>query len=274
MPGSSGPTLRPRVYHKIMIPEAEPQHGHYLEYVVAWAGVAVNVGFIIGSVCFLSRWPIAVIFFGDWFFVIGSLVGVCLSMYSIHESHALAKFTEMMQLTGNENNLLRNEFLEQMNFFMAGIVFFIGSLLYMPGIYGPNQEMKEFGAQLGAYCFIAGSMGFVMATFFAAIGMAADPNHQNLQPGSVKTRCHYLHIMGLACSQVGSVFFVTGSVLYRPVFAYGHNTAADAGTRYYIVGSILYTIEALLCLKVCYIKHANDGQDEAKAPKTLSLIHI
>lgn len=268
MPGNSGPTLRPRVYHKLMIPEAEPEHGHFMEYLVAWLGVAVNVGFIIGSVCFLSRWPIAVIFFGDWFFVIGSLVGVCLSIHAIHESHALARFSEMMQLTGNENRLLRNEFMEQLNFLVSGIVFFIGSLLYMPGIYGPNQEMKELGAQLGAYCFIAGSMGFVMATFFAAIGMAADPNHQNLQPGSVKTYCHYLHIMGLACSQLGSVFFVTGSVLYRPIFAFGQNLAADAGTRYYIVGSILYTFEALLCLKVVYLKHSIEGQDEGKVPKT------
>lgn len=251
-----------------MIPEADPEHQHPMEYVVAWLGVAVNVGFIIGSVCFLSRWPIAVIFFGDWFFVIGSLVGVLLSAHAIHESHAFSRFDEMMQLTGNENRLLRNEFLEQLNFFVSGIVFFIGSVLYMPGIYGPNQEMKELGAGLGAWCFIAGSMGFVMATFFSAIGMAADPNHQNLQPGSVKTYCHYLHIIGLACSQLGSVFFVTGSVLYRPVFAYGHNTSADAGTRYYIVGSVLYTIEALIVLKVVYLKHRIDGQDDGKVPKT------
>lgn len=189
-------------------------------------------------------------------------------MHAIHESHALSKFTEMMQLTGNENRLLRNEFLEQMNFLVAGIVFFIGSLLYMPGIYGTNQEMKELGAQIGSYCFIAGSLGFVMATFFSAIGMAADPNHQNLQPGSVKTYCHYLHIMGLACSQLGSVLFVTGSVLYRPIFAYGENVAADAGTRYYIVGSMLYTFEALLCLKVTYLKHKIDRQDDGKEPKT------
>jgi len=253
-----------------MNPEAEPEHGHHMEYVVAWLGVAVNIGFIIGSVCFLSRWPIAVIFFGDWFFVIGSAITVCLSIHAIHESHALEKFSEMLHLTGNENRLIRNEFLEQLNFLGSGIIFFIGSLLYMPGIYGgDNQEMKEYGAALGAYCFIAGSMGFVMATFFSAIGMASDPNHQNLQPGSIKMYCHYLHIMGLACAQIGSVFFVTGSVLYRPIFAFGQDVAADAGTRYYLVGSVLYTIEALLCLKVCYLKSSMDGHEEGKVPKTV-----
>jgi len=266
MPSNSAPTLRPRVYHRLMIPEAQPEHGHFMEYFVAWLGLAVNVGFIIGSVCFLSRWPVAVIFFGDWFFVIGSAIGVTLSLHAIHESHALEKFTEMLSLTGQENRLLRNEFLEQMNFFGAGIVFFLGSLFYMPGIYGDNQEMKELGASLGAYCFIAGSLGFVMATFFAAIGMAADPHHQNLQPGSVKLYCHYLHVLGLACSQIGSVFFVTGSVLYRPLFAFGDTVAADTGTRYYIVGSVLYTIESLLCLKICYLKHSMDGVD-GKVPK-------
>jgi len=252
-----------------MNPDAEPEHGHHMEYVVAWLGVAVNIGFIIGSVCFLSRWPTAVIFFGDWFFVIGSAITVCLSIYAIHESHALEKFSEMLRLTGGENRLMRNEFLEQLNFLGSGIIFFIGSLLYMPGIYGDNQEMKEYGAALGAYCFIAGSMGFVMATFFSAIGMASDPNHQNLQPGSIKMYCHYLHIMGLACSQIGSVFFVTGSVLYRPIFAFGQDVAADAGTRYYLVGSVLYTIEALLCLKVCYLKSSMDGHEEGKVPKTV-----
>lgn len=269
MPANSAPTLRPRVYHKIVNKEAEPEHGNHMEFVVAWLGVVVNVGFVIGSVCFLSRWPIAVIFFGDWFFVIGSAVGVILSMHAIHESHALEKFGELLHLTGNENRLMRNEFLEQLNFFGAGIVFFIGSLFYMPGIYGDNQELKEYGAALGAYCFIAGSMGFVMATFFSAIGMASDPNHQNLQPGTIKMYCHYLHIMGLACSQIGSVFFVTGSVLYRPIFAFGQNIAADAGTRYYIVGSVLYTIEALLCLKVCYLKHSMEAEKDTKLPKTV-----
>jgi len=252
-----------------MNPDAEPEHGHHMEYVVAWLGVAVNIGFIIGSVCFLSRWPIAVIFFGDWFFVIGSAITVCLSIYAIHESHALEKFSEMLRLTGGENRLMRNEFLEQLNFLGSGIIFFIGSLLYMPGIYGDNQEMKEYGAALGAYCFITGSMGFVMASFFSAIGMASDPNHQNLQPGSIKMYCHYLHIMGLACAQIGSVFFVTGSVLYRPIFAFGQDVAADAGTRYYLVGSVLYTIEALLCLKVCYLKSSMDGHEEGKVPKTV-----
>jgi len=252
-----------------MNPEAEPEHGHHMEYVVAWLGVAVNIGFIIGSVCFLSRWPIAVIFFGDWFFVIGSAITVCLSIHAIHESHALEKFSEMLRLTGGENRLMRNEFLEQLNFLGSGIIFFIGSLLYMPGIYGDNQEMKEYGAALGAYCFITGSMGFVMASFFSAIGMASDPNHQNLQPGSIKMYCHYLHIMGLACAQIGSVFFVTGSVLYRPIFAFGQDVAADAGTRYYLVGSVLYTIEALLCLKVCYLKSSMDGHEEGKVPKTV-----
>jgi len=265
MPANSAPTLRPRVYHKIVNPEAEPEHGHSMEYFLAWLGVAVNVGFIIGSVCFLSRWPITVVFFGDWFFVIGSAIGVCMSIHAIHESRAVEKFSEMLSLTGMENRLMRNEFLEQMNFLGAGIVFFIGSLFYMPGIYGANQELKEYGAALGAYCFIAGGMGFVMASFFSAIGMASDPNHQNLQPGSTKMYCHYLHITGLACAQIGSVFFVTGSVLYRPIFAFGENVAADEGTRYYIVGSVLYTIEALIGLKVCYLKHSMDGHEVSKA---------
>merc|ERR1719453_1338870 len=100
----------------------------------------------------------------------------------------------------------------------------------------------------------------------------------------VAVAVHYIHLIALISSQLGSTCFVVGSFLYRPVFpacpslteryagaAQTNQTRAEevcestgaAGTWLYIYGSGLYCLEAILnftssSLKSAYFK--DDGK--------------
>jgi len=256
------PALRPKAYHKVMDRGADPEHGHWMEHLVAIVAIVVNVGFVIGSYCFFSDMSPNALWIGDWIFIIGSFMSVLGSLHAIDESHAMSHLDEMTSRKSLSNMRVRkerNEFLENVSYLIAGAIFFLGSIFFMPGIYGDHEELEETYQRIGSYLFIAGSFGFVMATYFSAIEMAADPNHQNFEHGSIKMKCHYLHVFGLGFAQIGAVFFVVGSFLYRPLFALGHPAAADAGTKCYIIGSVLFVLESVLNYWIVLLKSKMDG---------------
>jgi len=255
-------TLRRKTLHKVLNREAAPEHGHWMEHLVSITAIAVNVGFVIGSYCFFSNMSVTALWIGDWIFIIGSFVSVLGSLHAIDESHAMSHLGEMTSRKSLSNMRVRterNEFLENVCYLLAGAIFFAGSIFFMPGIYGDHEELEESFQRIGSYLFIAGSFGFVLATYFSAIEMASDPNHQNFKLGSVKMTCHYLHVFGLGCAQIGAVFFVVGSFLYRPLFAMGHPAAADAGTKCYIIGSVLFVLESVLNYRIVLLKSSMDG---------------
>lgn len=256
------PALRPKAYHKVINRDADPEHGHWMEHLIAIVAIVVNVSFIIGSYFFYSGLAPIFLWLGDWIFIIGSFVMVLASLHAIHESHAIShleEFTSRRSLSNTKMRKERNEFLENMFYLIAGVIFFIGSIFFMPGIYGDHEELEETFQRIGSYLFITGSFGFVLATYFSAIGMAADPNHQSFGEGSIKMKCHYLHVFGLMFAQIGSVCFVVGSFLYRPLFAMGHPAAADAGTKLYVIGSVLFTIESVMNYRILMLKSLLEG---------------
>lgn len=183
----------------------------------------------------------------------------------------------------------RIEFWETTMFFLAGLIFMVGSFFYWPGLYdwwheGETEhaihEAEEFGEALGAYLFVTGSVLFLIASMFNAIGLGMNKEEKEKNPISVKT--HYIHLCGLTCSQLGSVLFVAGSFMYRPaigspcpdytaryegaaqasepVAAHACETTGSFGTHLYIYGSILYSIEAILGFVNSILKgaYAND----------------
>merc|ERR1719272_870725 len=98
----------------------------------------------------------------------------------------------------------------------------------MPGIFGDHERRKQRGLRNGAILFLVASFLMVFACHFAAVEMAADPDHRDLKKGSPKLYCHTLHEVGLVFAQFGAVCFVVGSALYRPVFS-EIAAAADEG---------------------------------------------
>jgi len=274
---------RPRFFN-LCIKGAKPQHGHFLEYAMSITNIFVQLGFLWGSYLFLSS-DEADLKFGDTLFIIGSVITFAFALFALIESRA---HWENYYTAEREDRI---EFWESAMFFFAGIVFLVGSFFFWPGIYGwwyageeetVINDMEESGEAHGARCFIAGSTLFLVASMFNAIGLGMNKEEAEKNPVSVAT--HYLHVAALMCSQFGSVLFVAGSFMYRPITGSGcpdfnvryegeaqageavaeHacETTGTFGTWLYIYGSILYLIESLLNFINSALKHkyVNDGK--------------
>jgi len=274
---------RPRFFH-LCVTGARPQHGHILEYVMSVTNILVQVGFLWGSYLFLSS-DESDLKFGDTLFIVGSVITFVFALYNLIESRA---HWQNYYMAEREDRI---EFWESSMFFFAGLIFMIGSFFYWPGIYswwyaGEDQslinDMEESGEAHGARCFITGSVMFLIASMFNAIGLGMNKQENELNPIAVVT--HYIHVAALFNSQMGSVLFVAGSWMYRPaigsacpdfdpryegqaqegepVAEHACETTGAFGTKLYIIGSALYLVEALLNFTSSALKHkyCDDGK--------------
>lgn len=274
---------RPRFFNMCM-KNAEPRHGHFIEYAMGVTNILVQLGFIWGSYLFLSS-DDGDLRLGDTFFILGSVITFAFALYALVESRA---HWEHYQQAEREDRI---EFWESVLFFLAGLVFLLGSLFYWPGIYKwwyADQEetvinnMEENGEGKGAGCFIAGSILFLMASMFNAIGLGMN-KEENEQNDNMRV-VHYVHLLALLCSQLGSALFIAGSIMYRPILGsvcpdfdpryegaaqagepvaeHACETSGEMGTYLYIYGSILYLIEALLNFFNTAFKHLKCDSDK------------
>jgi len=281
---------RPRFFN-LCCQGATPQHGHFLEYGMSVTNILVQVGFTWGSYLFLSSNPTD-LRIGDCLFIAGSVITFMFALFSLIESR---KHWENYKQAEREDRI---EFWESSLFFFAGLVFLVGSLFYWPGIYGWwysgedesfISSMEESGEGHGAGCFVAGSVLFLMASMFNGIGLGM--NKEENEQNDMARMVHYIHLGALICSQMGSVLFVAGSWMYRPIGGSGcpdfdpryegeaqegepvaeHacETTGTFGTWLYIYGSLLYLTEALLNFTNSALKHkyCNDGKVGHKAEK-------
>lgn len=211
--------------------------------------------------------------FGDELFIAGSVITFVFAAYNIIESrqHWLNYYDAERED--------RIEFWEVTMFFLAGLVFMVGSFMYWPGIYtwwcGEDAtvctehvigDMEFRGESWGAFLFVMGSLMFVAASMFNAIGLGMNKSEADTK-NQAAVAIHYIHVVALIASQLGSTCFVVGSFLYRPVFPAcpalteryagaaqaGQEEAQAActstgtyGTWLYIYGSSLYVLESLL----------------------------
>lgn len=248
----------------------------------------VQFGFLWGSYLFLSS-DEGDLKVGDVLFIVGSVITFVFAAYNLIESrnHWMAYYDAERED--------RIEFWEVSLFFVAGFVFMIGSFFYWPGVYewwcGGGVDCTEHvigelefnGESWGAFLFVMGSLMFLGASMFNAIGLGMNKFEDDIN-NTVAVTVHYIHLVALVASQLGSTCFVVGSFLYRPVFpacpslteryagaAQTNQTRAEevcestgtAGTWLYIYGSGLYCLEAVLnfissALKSAYFK--DDGK--------------
>jgi len=246
--------------------------------------ILVQVGFLWGSILFLSS-DEENLKTGDILFIIGSVITFVFAAYNLIESR-----NHWMNYWDAERED-RIEFVEVSMFFLAGLVFMVGSLFYWPGIYlswcgeacteTQINDMEFAGESWGAFLFVMGSLMFVTASMFNAVGLGMNKDEADTDnPTSVTV--HYIHVAALMASQLGSTCFVVGSFLYRPVFPScpslteryageaqaGQEEAIEncvstgtSGTRLYIVGSCLYLVEALLNFISSIVKGSFRGDD-------------
>lgn len=228
MPSRNHAPTRPKLYHqhtRSMLSggektdRAKPQHGHAAEYFLGVVGIVVNVMYLIGSIAFLEGFPSWVGKMGDWLFIVGSVVTVIQASWSAHEAYVMWSHPDFLLDESFINQYCKKERLadevaENLHFVISSVIFFVGALFFMPGIYD-DDESEQYGHEAGAWCFIIGSFGFVLASYWNACGLAAEFG-QRYAAGSRESRCVRLASISLCFAMVGGVFFVSGSFLYRP----------------------------------------------------------
>jgi len=255
-------TNRKRIFHWICEP-GKPVHGHAFEFFLEGIILLAACMFVVGSYCFLSE-SSRVVEAGDILYIVASLIYTCVSLYSMREY-----FQAQYHLTMAERVEDDMEFLEHVCYVVSCLVFTVGTVLYWPHLYGDNEVKKLRGEYAASWCFISGSFGFVVASFFNAVGMTLSKTSLHV-PGIVARRCYWLSVFSLFFSLMGGVLFVVGSYLYRPEFdthckdfqrvaedsfeAEWCLNTVTSGTWLYIVGSICYVVQGGLNLWKCCIK--------------------
>lgn len=220
--------------------------------------------FILGSLCFFGGLPFQVLEIGEILFIVASLIYVLVGVLEMFE---------MCHTAGEAGIWGNSAFHEQMAYLVSATVFAFGTVLYWPGIYGKNKDAEAKGVFAASWCFILGSLGFVIASFWNAIQLSEHPEDQH--GGKTWNR---LTKMSLFFSIMGGVLFVTGSYLFSldvenacgdktaniPIT--GQNTTGqpksagskswclgvtDQGTVLFVIGSVFYTISSMLnCAKL------------------------
>lgn len=178
--------------------------------------ILAGLTFVWGSVCFYPG-PFEDYQGGCILFIIGSAVYLFKSVQNMMKQvrkHGWRRIHKDIEHYA--------EFSENVCYVAACLIFCIGCVLFWPGIYQGNETNKLRGEIIAAWCFIIGSLGFVIASFFNAILLSRTDTFKAL-PGAIGKKCYILGCYSLLCSQLGAVLFVSGSFMYRP----GYNTHCD-----------------------------------------------
>jgi len=260
-------TLRQRLFHAVQHEVDDTKHRHVHEYLHEFLLFFTNLMFLIGSVCFLEGvgFTFSVFMVGDWLFIVAAFVQLALATQTLHEQFVAKKH---LSLKYDERD--RHEVMETCFFFIACFIFWVGSVFFMPGIY-KTKDAEFIGKEIGSWGFVIGSMGLVLATYFNALGLAAErakhpEDHDN------EYIVYKLHCSALCLAQLGGVAFACGSFLYRPMFQNKcakqgeeiFDTAVNSGTILYIAGSLLLVVQSLLMLIAAVLKHGGKRSDDAE----------
>lgn len=264
-------TLRHRLFHAVAHEAADSKHRHLHEYIHEGLFVVANMMFLIGSICFFEGvgFEMWVYKLGDWLFIIAALMQLLLVAQSLREQMLAKK-----HLTSKFNEHDRHEILETQLFLVACAVFFVGSVLFMPGMY-TTTEQERIGKEIGAWSFVTGSMGLVGASYYNALGIAAQRARQP-EAHSKEAIVYALNCSALWLTQLGGVAFACGSFLYRPAFQKkckdeedSFDSAMNNGTILYILGSLIFLIQSIMSLIAGVLKHDEEESSSDDIEDTL-----
>lgn len=184
------------------------------DYVLGFLSFAFNTMFIVGSFLFLG--DTLQVKIGDWLFIIASVGVFVVAGWTVLEHIAAGK-------GGTLDEHLRDETAESLHFMGSAFIFAVGSILFMPGLYGSNATAEFWGEETGAWMFCVGSLGYLSAAYWNALGLGASRAQSRKGAGATdpevaeaEDRCSYIASVELWILLTGSALFTVGSFLYRP----------------------------------------------------------
>lgn len=201
-----------------------------LEHTSAVFDVVKEVATVIACVCFFSDKD-AILELGDALFTVFSFLGFLLNIVDIYTTPNLRSKIR--------DPLVRVEVFETFIFMVAGMFFFVGCIFYWPGITGKYAVACE---SIGAWCFVIGSFGFVVAGAFNSFTLGI--HAMELQLANREFHLAFtIQKRGIILAIIGSCFFVAGSFMYRTVF---NETCAPYTSRYSAQHGVLSRTETVL----------------------------
>mmetsp|Transcript_43814 Transcript_43814/g.81833 ORF Transcript_43814/g.81833 Transcript_43814/m.81833 type:complete len:284 (+) Transcript_43814:124-975(+) len=265
MPFGKSASLREKTYSAILNKDAEPQHGHFMEYVIEVLSILTSLMFIVGCYCFESE-DTHVYESGCWIFLVACVTGCVTGVFEV---------TEKLHHSNLDKEHERDEVLESVMFLISHLLFTWGCVYFLPEVTQRFQRSDSWGAWL---CII-GSFGLCFAVFYTTLTFSSDPAVQkmlnNLEP-SASTKVRQLKKIHMCCLLVGAIFFTAGSFMYRPVFGGEcppHSTnaicmaVADYGTKCYLWGSYVFLVGSLISTYVTYLKATYQKKEKDSSGK-------
>jgi hypothetical protein len=184
------------------------------DYVLGVLGFTCNTMFIVGSVLFLG--DILQVKIGAWLFIIASVGVFFMAGWTVLENIAAVK-------GGTLDEHQRDETAESLHFMGSAFIFAVGSVLFMPGVFGSNANAQFWGEETGAWMFCIGSLGYLSAAYWNALGLGASRAHARKGTSATdptvaeaEDRCSNIASVELWILLTGSALFTVGSFLYRP----------------------------------------------------------
>lgn len=216
--------------------------------------------FLVGSICFLPALShrLAIFLAGCALFILGSVVYMAVSAFCLVESVT-------------ERGWYTLEACETMLYFVANIIFLVGTVLYWPeeAHYTNIDWMKEFSLGVyfnlftpefeGTLLFILGSVLYAIAAFVNGVSQGrgiADDGHRDYSGLFSATTSLYM---------AGSLLFVVGSFAFLPDFGITEQIVT-MGAWCYIIGSALFVVGGLISLGRVSRQLKNSPEREALVP--------
>mmetsp|Transcript_105041 Transcript_105041/g.191858 ORF Transcript_105041/g.191858 Transcript_105041/m.191858 type:complete len:284 (+) Transcript_105041:91-942(+) len=265
MPFGKSASLREKTYSAILNKDAEPQHGHFMEYVIEVLSILTSLMFIVGCYCFESE-DTHVYESGCWIFLVACVTGCVTGVFEV---------TEKLHHSNLDKEHERDEVLESVMFLISHTLFTWGTLYFLPEVIGRFQSSASWGSWL---CII-GSFGLCFAVFYTTLTFSSDPAVREmlskLEP-SASTKVRQLKKIHMCCLLVGAIFFTAGSFMYRPVFGGEcppHSTnaicvaVADYGTKCYLWGNYVFLVGSLISTYVTYLKATYQKKEKDSSGK-------
>mmetsp|Transcript_36564 Transcript_36564/g.68414 ORF Transcript_36564/g.68414 Transcript_36564/m.68414 type:complete len:287 (-) Transcript_36564:70-930(-) len=268
MPFGKSASLREKTYSAILNKDAEPQHGHFMEYVIEVLSILTSLMFIVGCYCFESE-DTHVYESGCWIFLVACVTGCVTGVFEV---------TEKLHHSNLDKEHERDEVLESVMFLISHLLFTWGCVYFLPEVTQRFQRSDSWGAWL---CII-GSFGLCFAVYYTALTFSSDPAVlkmlHNLEP-SASEKVRQLMKIQMSLLLVGAIFFTVGSFMYRPAFGGQcppHRAAStnsvciaigDYGTKCYLYGSYVFLVASLISAYVAYLKHTDQMQEEDRSGK-------
>lgn len=171
--------------------------------------VIAGLMFVVGSV-FFSKGPyVHHVRKGDILYFLGCCI------YCVKSMHSMWGTLEVHGRDIYQERHLVAEYVENIFYILSCLIFMSACVLYWPGLF-EDDEWTLDAEILAVWLFILGSLGFVIASHCNAVHLSrgrmfkAIPKYGHL--------LYNMAFVALLCAQLGGVFFVAGSFMFRPGF--------------------------------------------------------